>query len=489
MVAGYLIAFLAASLAHMAGFLSAGGSELRWWVICFYSGSPDAQLVLLAALTPWIVLRLRHAGSTWDLVPEPAAMAVAPWQAVLGTLAALTACLFALLSASLPVLSMIRLFGATTYREIAWSLADALLLLLVLAVLVLGLRSNSRSRAASWAFSYRRPWRRRAGLAQRLLVDGPRLVGHAPAAVAFVPGTVVARLSQLEPPIPEDWPMTDAARIGAKVNQVRARLLFLLLANFVAVAVCGVALVAVLAGFRDEPAGGPVVLAAVAFGLTAVLLAILRTPSGPATAERIDRRLGLQQRLETAWECLASRDELDLLLLRDAAQRVHYVQTSIVAPLRLSRATKISVLAGVMLVLGVSIFRILDRSNRWGVFPSESSARAGQESSPAGVAEKTAARAVEAPKPGRAWIATGQAHWTALLSSRDARARSPGQRRTSRCSSRPRNRHPPQPPARGASADRPGDASRRADASRQAVNPQPDAGAPDGRAAGGSELP
>lgn len=282
--------------------------------------------------------------------------------------------------------------------------------------------------------------------------------------------------------------MTDAERIRAKVNQVRARFFLLLLANFVAVAVCGVALVAVLAGFRDGPAGSPVVLAAVAFGLTAGLLAILRTPSGPAIAERVDRRLGLQQRLETAWECLASRDELDLLLLRDAAQRVHYVQASIVAPLRLSRATKISVLAGVMLILGVSIFRILDQSNRWGVFPLESSARAGQGTSPAGVAEKTAARAVEAPRPGRA-------------ESRPAGTLDGAPQLAGRASQKPGTaqdvsllfpaQEPPSSPAagKGASADRPGDASQRADASSRAVSPQSDAGAPDKRAARGSELP
>ena len=196
--------------------------------------------------------------------------------------------------------------------------------------------------------------------------------------------------------------MTDAERIRAKVNQVRTRLFLVLLANFMAVAACGVVLVAVLAGFRNEPAGRPIVLAAVAFALTAGLLAFLRTPSGPATAERVDRRLGLQQRLETAWECLPSRDELDLLLLRDAAQRLHYVQTSVVAPLRLSRTTKIWLLTGVFLVLSVSIFGVLDRSNRWGVFPSEDSARAGQGSSPAGEAAKTTARATESARLGRA---------------------------------------------------------------------------------------
>jgi hypothetical protein len=58
--------------------------------------------------------------------------------------------------------------------------------------------------------------------------------------------------------------MTDAERITAKVNQVRTRLFLVLLANFMAVAVCGVVLVAVLAGFRNESAGRPIVLAAVA---------------------------------------------------------------------------------------------------------------------------------------------------------------------------------------------------------------------------------
>jgi hypothetical protein len=153
-VAGYLFALLAASLVHMAGFLSAGESQVALMGDLLLHRITGVQLIFLAALTPWIVFRLRDGDSTWGLVPEPAAMAVAPWQTVLSTLAALAACLFALLSASLPVLSMIRLFGAATYREIAWSLADALLLLLVLVVLVLGLRLNSRSRAASWAFSY-----------------------------------------------------------------------------------------------------------------------------------------------------------------------------------------------------------------------------------------------------------------------------------------------------------------------------------------------
>jgi hypothetical protein len=112
------------------------------------------QLYFLAALTPWIVLRMGGGASGRDLVREVAAMAVAPWQVVMGTFAALTVCLFALVSASLPVLSMIRLFGATTYREIAWAHADALLLLLVLVVIVLALRLNSTSRSAIWAFSY-----------------------------------------------------------------------------------------------------------------------------------------------------------------------------------------------------------------------------------------------------------------------------------------------------------------------------------------------
>lgn len=153
-VVGYLVALLAASLVHVATFLSAGDSQTALMGALLLPRITSVQLLFLAALTPWIVLRTRGGDSGGDLVPEAATMAAAPWQAVLGVLAALTVCLFALLSASLPVLSMIRLFGATTCRQIAWSLADALLLLLVLVVLVLALRLNSRSRAASWALSY-----------------------------------------------------------------------------------------------------------------------------------------------------------------------------------------------------------------------------------------------------------------------------------------------------------------------------------------------
>ena len=280
--------------------------------------------------------------------------------------------------------------------------------------------------------------------------------------------------------------MTDAERIRAKVNQVRTRLFLVLLANFMAVAACGVVLVAVLAGFRNEPAGRPIVLAAVAFALTAGLLAFLRTPSGPATAERVDRRLGLQQRLETAWECLPSRDELDLLLLRDAAQRLHYVQTSVVAPLRLSRTTKIWLLTGVFLVLSVSIFRILDRSNRWGVFPSEDSARAGQGSSPAGEAAKTTARATESARLGRA-----ESRQASPLDGPPQLAGRSNQRRGTAqdVALLFPGQEPPSSAAAdgGASADRLGDASRRDNAPSAAVNPRSDAGGPDRRTAPGGD--
>lgn len=153
-VAGYLVALLAASLVSVAGFLSAGESQAAGMGELLLPRITSVQLYFLAALTPWIVLRMGGGDSGRDLMREVAAMAAAPWQVVMGTLAALTVCLFALVSASLPVVSMVRLFGATTWRQIAWSQADTLLLLLVLVVLVLALRLNSRSFAASWAFSY-----------------------------------------------------------------------------------------------------------------------------------------------------------------------------------------------------------------------------------------------------------------------------------------------------------------------------------------------
>jgi hypothetical protein len=192
--------------------------------------------------------------------------------------------------------------------------------------------------------------------------------------------------------------------------------------------------------------------------------------------------------LETAWECLPSRDELDLLLLRDAAQRLHYVQTSVVAPLRLSRPTKIWLLTGVFLVLGVSLFRVLDRSNRWGVFPSESAAMAGQGSPPVGEAARTTARVAEAPKPGlggspQAGGPNGPSRLAGRSSQRigmapDVSLLFPA-------------REPPSFPAadKGASADRPDGAPRHADESTQTETPRPDAGASDRRAARGSESP
>lgn len=282
--------------------------------------------------------------------------------------------------------------------------------------------------------------------------------------------------------------MTDRECITAKVNQVRRRLFLLLLANFMAVAACGAVLVAVLAGFPNATARGPVVLAAVVFALTAGLLAILRTPSGSATAERIDRRLGLQQRLETAWECRLSHDELDLLLLRDAAQRLHYVQTSVVAPMHLSRVTKICLLTGVLLVLGAGIFRVLDGSNRGDVLPVEGRAQAGQGSPPTDEAGKTTASVSTSQKPGRAdprnpdtpGSSSELAGRASQLpgTAQDVSLLFPGQ-------------DPPSSMAadKGASADRPVDSQWRADASSAAGNPLSGASPQDRRTAPGSEVP
>jgi len=153
-VVGYVFATLAACAVNVAGFLSAGEPQVARMGDMILPKIAGVQVLLLAALTPWMVLRLRDEDLCPGLVPGVAPMTVAPWQAVLGTLAALAVCLVALLSVSLPALSMIRLFGAVTLPQVAWSQADALVLLLVLALLVLALRLNSGSRAASWAFSY-----------------------------------------------------------------------------------------------------------------------------------------------------------------------------------------------------------------------------------------------------------------------------------------------------------------------------------------------
>jgi hypothetical protein len=105
-----------------------------------------------------------------------------------------------------------------------------------------------------------------------------------------------------------------------------------------------------------------------------MLVALGRMPSRKETARLADLRLGLQQRLETAWECLEPRDEVDLLLLRDAGRRIAPFAPAAVVPIRFTRGAAIFAGAGLIVFAGLGIVRLLSEWNRAGAGLSEASA-------------------------------------------------------------------------------------------------------------------
>jgi len=152
LITGYLLVFSAVGLYFVSNFLSMENS--------FY---PDAgktlflqisvlQAVLVAVLSPWMVLRM-HAQDL-NAIPSAGTMAVPPWQVLSAKTAASALYLALLLSLGLPAFLLAKNMGAVTYREIAWLLADTFLFLMALILLVFHLSIWCRNWAANWILSY-----------------------------------------------------------------------------------------------------------------------------------------------------------------------------------------------------------------------------------------------------------------------------------------------------------------------------------------------
>jgi hypothetical protein len=88
------------------------------------------------------------------MVPATGPAALARWHVLMGKVVASAVCLLALLSLSLPVLSLTWLLGAATPGGIGSALAEASLFLLAAALLAALFRLQWRSWAARWNWSY-----------------------------------------------------------------------------------------------------------------------------------------------------------------------------------------------------------------------------------------------------------------------------------------------------------------------------------------------
>ena len=151
---GYLAALLTASLTFLAGFLASDDSQFAATNALLFSRLVGFQWVVLAAMTPWLVLQLhgRELGDA-SLLSITGLMAP-PWQVLFVKAAASALCALLLLSLSVPLLTLVWRMGVADGSQIAWSFLDTLLFLLVLIVLTLQVRLMCRSWVASWLGSY-----------------------------------------------------------------------------------------------------------------------------------------------------------------------------------------------------------------------------------------------------------------------------------------------------------------------------------------------
>lgn len=114
--------------------------------------------------------------------------------------------------------------------------------------------------------------------------------------------------------------------------------------------VCGVLLPLI-------PADAMTVVGAGALGgsvAAAVLVALGKRPALAEVAAQVDGRLHLQQRLQTALECLRHQDQTALLLHRDASQHIRGVQAAHFVPWRFDVGPR-SLRIGACIVVGLAL--------------------------------------------------------------------------------------------------------------------------------------
>jgi len=160
--------------------------------------------------------------------------------------------------------------------------------------------------------------------------------------------------------------MSDTALIIGKLRRIRRRLFFLRLAGSAGVACCIFGVLGVLFTFESlrfyRSPGLWLGLLGVGLAVATLVFSVLGMPSHKETVRRVDRRLGLQQRLETAWECLTPREDIDRIILMDAGRRMATISPAAVVPFRVNRTTGILLTIGLLSFTTLSLIQLLDGS-------------------------------------------------------------------------------------------------------------------------------
>jgi hypothetical protein len=120
------------------------------------------------------------------------------------------------------------------------------------------------------------------------------------------------------------------------------------------------------------------------FLFAALIVAIVRMPSWKESVKLVDRTLELQQRLETCWENLPPRDEIDSLLLADVSKRIRQIRPAPIAPMRMSRTSVLCIFILLPAIALLGVFRvILDWNQSSSLAKQNAAGRAVSGSSPA----------------------------------------------------------------------------------------------------------
>jgi hypothetical protein len=161
--------------------------------------------------------------------------------------------------------------------------------------------------------------------------------------------------------------MSDAAIITAKLKGIRRRQLLILMLQGSSLAFLGFIFLIILNTFKIFSLPGLSVRMHVISGailIVAVLVvSLLKMPSWKDTAKRVDVALGLQQRVETSWECIPPRDEIEVLLIGDTSRRIRSMIPAAVMPIKFGRRTCLLFLIFLIATTTLGIVRILEGWN------------------------------------------------------------------------------------------------------------------------------
>jgi hypothetical protein len=159
--------------------------------------------------------------------------------------------------------------------------------------------------------------------------------------------------------------MSDADSILLKLKEVRRRQFLVLFLGQASIALLGWLFWAFLCKLEFFAGYKPSLMVWLTPGVVLVSAAcarvFFRKPTWKDSAKLVDQALGLNQRVETSFECIPALDEMDALLLKDTIHRIASVPPAAIVPMQFDRGVRVSLCVCVMAIAAMGILRILQR--------------------------------------------------------------------------------------------------------------------------------